>query len=217
MELTGKQQLFVLEYIKDFNATQAAIRAGYAKSGARVQGVRLLANANIQNQIRLASKAVLQRVEVEVDDIAQELAQIGFADMGNYIRIDDDGRIFLDFSAIKGGATRVIGEITQEEYVEGKGEDCRLVKKTKFKLHDKLSALEKLARWVGMFDGGKVPVNAADTQAVEGEFTVDGDAECQRRALALWLEAQSDAGLGIDEVITLLKGSDEAKIEEAPG
>lgn len=29
-DLTPKQQLFCLEYIKDFNATQAAIRAGYA-------------------------------------------------------------------------------------------------------------------------------------------------------------------------------------------
>ncbi|WP_137138172.1 terminase small subunit [Pseudomonas asiatica] len=31
MALTAKQQRFVDEYLKDLNATQAAIRAGYSK------------------------------------------------------------------------------------------------------------------------------------------------------------------------------------------
>jgi phage terminase small subunit len=29
--LTARQALFIAEYLKDFNATQAAIRAGYSK------------------------------------------------------------------------------------------------------------------------------------------------------------------------------------------
>ena len=35
------------EWLKDHNATQAAIRAGYSKNGATVQGARLLANAKV--------------------------------------------------------------------------------------------------------------------------------------------------------------------------
>lgn len=45
--MTTKQRRFVSEYRKDGNATQAAIRAGYAKNGARTEGARLLANADI--------------------------------------------------------------------------------------------------------------------------------------------------------------------------
>jgi phage terminase small subunit len=37
MPLTVKQQLFVAEYLKDLNATQAAIRAGYSEKTADVQ------------------------------------------------------------------------------------------------------------------------------------------------------------------------------------
>lgn len=33
-QLTGKQQQFCEEYLADLNATQAAIRAGYAKASA---------------------------------------------------------------------------------------------------------------------------------------------------------------------------------------
>jgi phage terminase small subunit len=40
--LTPKQRLFALEWSKDCNATQAAIRAGYSAKGADVQGHKLL-------------------------------------------------------------------------------------------------------------------------------------------------------------------------------
>jgi len=43
--LTLKQPRFVAEYLKDLNATQAAIRAGYSRKTAEVQGSRLLRNA----------------------------------------------------------------------------------------------------------------------------------------------------------------------------
>ena len=39
---TPKQRLFALEWSKDCNATQAAIRAGYSAKGADVQGHKLL-------------------------------------------------------------------------------------------------------------------------------------------------------------------------------
>lgn len=50
-ELTDKRQRFIDEYLKDCNATRAAIRAGYAEPGARVEGHRLLTNANIRAEI----------------------------------------------------------------------------------------------------------------------------------------------------------------------
>ncbi len=47
MSFTPKQQRFVEEYLVDGNGTRAAIAAGYAKSGARTEAARLLANAHI--------------------------------------------------------------------------------------------------------------------------------------------------------------------------
>lgn len=50
-KLTAKQRAFVEEYIKDWNATQAAIRAGYAASCARWTGCTNLTKPNIRQAI----------------------------------------------------------------------------------------------------------------------------------------------------------------------
>lgn len=51
-ELTPKQERFVEEYIKDLNATQAAIRAGYSEKTAGVQGSVLLKNPNVSAEVK---------------------------------------------------------------------------------------------------------------------------------------------------------------------
>ena len=57
MALTAKQQAFVDEYLVDFNATQAAIRAGYSVKDADKIGTVLLRNTRI--------KAVIDKVMAE--------------------------------------------------------------------------------------------------------------------------------------------------------
>jgi phage terminase small subunit len=49
--LTPKQRRFVEEYMKDFQPTQAAIRAGYAPKSARSQAYRLLQRGEIRNAL----------------------------------------------------------------------------------------------------------------------------------------------------------------------
>lgn len=46
--ITEQQELFVREWLKDHNATQAAIRAGYSEKTAYSQGQRLLKKVEIQ-------------------------------------------------------------------------------------------------------------------------------------------------------------------------
>lgn len=49
-----KQQLFISEYLQDFNATQAAIRAGYSKKTAYSIGNELLKKPDIQQALHAA-------------------------------------------------------------------------------------------------------------------------------------------------------------------
>ena len=51
MSLTPKQGRFVTEYIKDFNATQAAIRAGYSKKTAHNTGWQNVRKREIREEI----------------------------------------------------------------------------------------------------------------------------------------------------------------------
>ena len=62
--LTPKQRRFVAEYLVDLNATQAAIRAGYSRNGAEVQGHLLLRNPNIAPIIAEKTQKQLDRCEL---------------------------------------------------------------------------------------------------------------------------------------------------------
>ena len=50
-DLPPRIKLFAVEYSRDMNGTQAAIRAGYAKASAAVEASRLLINANVKQAI----------------------------------------------------------------------------------------------------------------------------------------------------------------------
>lgn len=95
-----------------------------------------------------------KRTRIEADRVLEELADIGFGNMGDYATIDpDSGRLVLDMSALPEGGTALIQELTQEESVEARGDDAERVRKTKIKLYSKLEALEKLARHLKLYDG----------------------------------------------------------------
>ena len=62
--MNAKQKQFVIEYLIDFNATQAAIRAGYSEKTARSQGQRLLTNVDIKKAI------IEEREKIQDENIA---------------------------------------------------------------------------------------------------------------------------------------------------
>jgi len=55
MGVNAKRRAFVTEYLKDFNATQAAARAGYSPRTARQQAADLLTIPNVQEAIASAT------------------------------------------------------------------------------------------------------------------------------------------------------------------
>lgn len=87
MTLTDKQQRFVAEYLVDLNATQAAIRAGYAKSGARTEGARLLANADIAALVKRKQEKVAEKAEWTAADRLAALKRISDAAEKNDARV----------------------------------------------------------------------------------------------------------------------------------
>ena len=74
--LNDKQQKFVEEYLKDFNATQAYRRAGYrATTSVRVNAHRLLTNPNVQEAIEMAKQKLMERTHIDQEMIIERLLQ----------------------------------------------------------------------------------------------------------------------------------------------
>lgn len=174
--LTPKQVLFVAEYQIDTNATKAAVRAGYSPKTAKSQGQRLLTNVDVKAAIDKKLEKREQRLDITADRVLQELAKSGFANMLDYMTLTKDGEAFVDFSKLTRDQAAAIQEITVEEYVEGKGDDSRNVKRTKFKLMDKNGSLQMLGRHFKMF---------TDKVEHSGEIKTASDEELKRKLAEL--------------------------------
>ncbi len=181
MALTPKQARFVEEYSVDLNAAQAAIRAGYARSTAEKKAPcwvgksrDLSTQPDIWDAVNAAIEARSERTKVKADQVVGELARLGFSNMGDYVSLTSDGAPFIDLSKLSREQWAAISEVTVEDFMEGRGEDARQVRRVKVKLHDKRGSLDLLGRHFGLFpnrhhvsapDGGPVNVrNLPDDQ-----------------------------------------------------
>lgn len=69
------RELFIVEYLIDQNATQAAIRAGYSAKTAGSQGQRLLKNVDISTRIKEKQAKQLKRLELSADYVLSTIKE----------------------------------------------------------------------------------------------------------------------------------------------
>jgi phage terminase small subunit len=70
---TVKRERFVAEFLVDLNAARAALRAGYARSGAKVTGCRLLKDPLIAGAIAKAQAEIQARTAITQDWVIGKL------------------------------------------------------------------------------------------------------------------------------------------------
>lgn len=146
-KLTDKQRRFVEEYLIDLNATQAAIRAGYSVKTAKEIAAQNLSKLNISNEIAKAMAERSRRTGVTADRVIEELARIGFVNIGDVVNITTAG-VYLD---AKKDDLASIQSIKIKETEFGREQEV--------KLYDKKSALELLGKHLGIFTD-KININA---------------------------------------------------------
>jgi phage terminase small subunit len=85
-ELTEKQRLFCLYYLKYFNATKAyqkAYKCSY--EAAHSNAHRLMANEGIKREIERLKKEQQKEIMVDARDVLQKYIDIAFADITDYV------------------------------------------------------------------------------------------------------------------------------------
>jgi phage terminase small subunit len=173
--LTDKQRRFIAEYLVEGNATQAALRAGYAKGSAEVTGCRMLRNAKVAAEIASGRQAQAEKAEITGQRVLEELAGIGFANMLDYLSIDKDGDPYVDLSRLNRRQAAAIAEVTVEDFKEGRGKNARDVRRVRFKLHDKRAALVELGKRFGLWEKqADEPPAAIDRSKHEGNVVPIG-------------------------------------------
>lgn len=107
--LTEKQRLFCLYYVKCFNATKAyqkAYKCSYEAAGSA--GFRMLQNVAIQTEIKRLKQNRMNQVLLEPEDIFQKYLDIAFADMNDYVQIQNGMVLLRDSDTFDGSIIKKV-------------------------------------------------------------------------------------------------------------
>src|SRR5476651_2079285 len=142
--LTHQQQRFCDEYLSHFNAFKAAVNSGYSENTSR-KGA-LLHVPKIQQYLKEAMNRRSQRLEITHDMILRELSKIAFSNMGNY---------YDEYACLKRMNELTVDEKAAISYYDiteiQDGEGYRVGTQSRIKLHNKMSALDKIARHLDFY------------------------------------------------------------------
>ena len=149
--MTKKQRRFIDEYLCDYNATQAAIRAGYSPDTAHVQGCELLKNANVKKELDKKMAEISRRTGITAERVLQEYAKIAF--------LKPEHLIDFDTGTIKPTATEADKAAINGVKVKTTTlPDGSQIIEREYKISDKQKALDALSKHLG--------INAADKKEI---------------------------------------------------
>ena len=185
MIVNKRQRQFCDEYLIDLNATQAAIRAGYAEKYASTNAHKLLQITAIKAKIDELMAARAKRSEITQDRVLKELAIIAFSNAADYATvvereafIENENGYHIKLTDEDGNPVmyRTVEPVLTEDLTEEQKRALSVIKKGRdgfeVKPYDKVRALELLGKHLGMF-GDKVEVTGEINNPMAGLTTED--------------------------------------------
>jgi phage terminase small subunit len=153
--LTHKKKIFIREYcVNGFNATQAALTAGYSAKTARSQGQRLLTKVDIRGAIKEYLDDVIEKYKDTLEyEIVKVYKILAFYDPSDII--DVKGALIVKDLEDLGELSIVIKGI-EKTYKDG-------YEVIKVKLADREDALKQLAAYMKLMLDNNIVVNNYNT------------------------------------------------------
>ncbi|MDY5073630.1 MAG: terminase small subunit [Fusicatenibacter saccharivorans] len=164
-DLTDKQRLFCLYYVRYFNATKAYQKAYECSYDvANAEGYKLLVNPCIVDEIHRLKKSRLNRELLDEHDIFQKYMDIAFADITDFVQFGQEEEYVIgSFGPIQvedpitGKKVPLKQKVNTVHFRESDNVDGTIIAEIKngkngasIKLADRMKALEWLARHMDM-------------------------------------------------------------------
>ncbi len=154
-KLTVRQERFAQAYVEIGIASEAYRRvfdtSNMLDKTVWEKASRLLARGKVEARVEQIKADALARHQITVDRIMAEYTRTAFANMADYVTVQDDGTAYVDLTDVSRDQMAALNEMTVDEYTEGRGDNSRNVKRVKVKLGDKKGSLDSLARIMGLF------------------------------------------------------------------
>lgn len=150
-KLTPRQAAFCRHLITGMSATEAARKAGYSDSYANREAAKLVVKPQVAAELeRLRTKIETDTI-MTAQETLEELSKLGRANLLDYFRLTGEGEPVIDLSRITPDQAAALTEIQVEDFLEGRGEDAREVRRVRIKMADKRAALETLGKYHKLF------------------------------------------------------------------
>lgn len=216
-DLTDKQRLFCLHYVKCFNATKAYQKAyGVDYLTANAHGYEMLSNVVIREEILRLKQNRLNREMLDESDIFQKYMDIAFADITDFVEFGREEipvmtmygplEIKDDETGEKIKVTKEVNTVRFKEHGEVDGTLITEVKQGRdgasIKLADRMKALEWLDAHMGLAteeQKARIEQMKAKTESLRREST-PGDDEGVEIINDAAQEAGPDIGVSDTEV-----------------
>lgn len=164
--LHPKYKIFADEFLITGEKGKSAIKAGFAKNSAHVSATRLLKRPDVQQY--LAQRA--EKLSIQQDDlqtkVIRELEHMALTNIGDFIRINEDGKPVIDFSTAAPEQLKAIASVknkTTRRY-DKDGNHLSTDEDVAFSMADKYRGLELLGKHLGLFKEAeqRVVIDIAD-------------------------------------------------------
>lgn len=132
-----RRERFVREFLIDFNATAAAIRAGYSRRTARSQANDLLTRPDIQARIAELTKVQVDKLNITAEKVLQELTAIAFARPKDFMSWDSSSVTLKSSDEFSPSETAAIAGVSYKSTETQHGGSVSV----ELKFHDKTKAL----------------------------------------------------------------------------
>jgi hypothetical protein len=178
--VTGRRQLFVEEYLKCWNATEAARRAGYAHP--EKQGWRILQDGKTKSLVA----ARVAETAMGANEVLYHLAEQARGDIGLLFRQDPDGVVDVDWARVVPGVThsgetqKMLGHLVKSITFTKDG--------PRLEMYDAQSALVHIGRHLGLFVDKVAPTTP------DGEREYGGAGGSDERRLAAFVALYERVG-----------------------
>ncbi len=138
--LAPKQERFCQEFIVSFNATQAAINAGYSKKTAKQTGTENLSKPSIQARIQELQQPHKEKLDISAERVLEELSLIAFARPKKYMSWDNSKLTLMSSDDLTEAETAAIASVSYKETQTRFGGTTQV----ELKFHDKVKALQTI-------------------------------------------------------------------------
>ena len=155
-ELDPREQRFIELFIETNNGTRSALAAGYGRNLNTAGNIAhgLLRRPKIKNAIDQRNAQIMAELDFTPDRIIRELAKVAGANAADFVSIDDDGKPHLDLTGVKRAQMAAVATVDSETTEFGV--------KARIKTHDKLKALDMLAKMATLYPAERTELTGAD-------------------------------------------------------